>query len=241
MNNSSKKPPQQIIQLTKIKQWYLPVDAESYNILKAAGAPLIRFHEDFLPTLSLLTKPRNIKAKVVSFNDDIMHPFFDKLGELWNNKEHRRATINNTSLKFETTHASILKNSKAAIEKIEASLRRFFTRWGYTAVFEFSESRGKCKLHVTYKHNSNNLPVIPLVDDPASQPVVRIKLGYIRISLTMMTREVEVNVAIASGTGWNSISTTRCLYTQFGNVKPMINSLMDIVNKDQFNSENSND
>lgn len=237
MKSPSKSKKVQTISLTKIKQWYLPVDAASYNILKAAGVPLIRFHENFIPTLSLITKPRGIKGKLVDFNDAILHPYLDKLGELWQRKEHRKASITGSVLKFETTHASIQAASKEALQKVEISLRRFFTRWGYAAVFEYSESRGKCKLHVDYKYDSNRMPVIPLVEDPTSLPTIRLKLGFIRVSITLGEKEVETNIAIAAGAGWNSLHTSRCLYDQVSDVRPMVSALMQIVNKDQHNFE----
>ncbi len=237
MKNSTNKK-RQIITLTKIKQWYLPVDAESYNILKRAGVPLIRIHENLIPTLSLLTKGKGIGAKVVDFNDTILHPYLDELGSRWQKKEHRKVTINASTLKFETTHASIQASSKEALVKVETSLRRFFTRWGYTSVFEVSESRGKVKLHVSYKHDSNKPPVIPLVEDPTSLPVIKLQLGFVRISLTLGATEVETNISVAAGSDWTSVQTTRCLYSQVSDVRPFINALLGIVNKDTHNFDN---
>lgn len=234
--NSSRK--QKIIQLTRIKQWYLPVDADSYNILKAAGCPLLRIHENFIPTLSLLTKPHHIKAQVVNFNDSILHPYLDELGARWQKKEFRKATINASILKFETTNASIQASAKEALEKVETSLRRFFTRWGYQAVFEVSENRGKVKLHVTYKYDSTRMPVIPLVEDPLSLPTITLVLGFLRIRMTLGEKEVETNISLASGSTWNSIQTSRCLYSQISDVRPLINTLVRVVNKDPHNFDN---
>lgn len=233
MKNSPK-----VITLTKLRQWYLPVDADSYNILKKAGVPLIRIHENFIPTLSLLTKGKNIKARVVDFNDTILHPYLDELGVRWQKREHRKATINASVLKFETTHASVLIASREAVIKLEASLRRFFTRWGYTAVFEVSENRGKCRLHVTYKHDSNRTPIIPLVEDATSLPVIKFDIGFVRISITLGSKDMETNVSVAAGGKWTSIQTSRCLYSQVSDVRPMIATLMEIAAKDPHNFDN---
>lgn len=231
---------QKHIVLTKIKQWYMPVDADSYKVLRNAGIPLIRIHENFLPTLSLLTKSKNIKASLVGFNDTILHPYLDELGSRWQKKEHRKASITASVLKFETSSASILEPSREALIKIEASLRKFFTRWGYTAIFESSESRGKCKLHVTYKYDSNRAPVIHLVEDPTSLPIIKLELGYVRISITLGEKEVETNVALATGGIWTSVQTTRCLYSQVSDVRPFVAALMSVVNKDPHNGDNKN-
>jgi hypothetical protein len=236
MNSSDKK--YKIIRLTKIRQWYLPVDAESYNILKDAGVAMLRIHENFLPTIGLLTKKRKIKARSVPFNESILHPYLDELGSRWQAKEFRKATINASVLKFETTHASIHAKSKEVIEKLEASLRRFFTRWGYAAMFEYSESRGKCKLHVTYKYDSTKLPVIPLVEDSTSLPTITLELGHIRVRLTMGMKYVETNISEATGNSWTSVRTSRCLYSQISDVRPFINALMRVTDNDPHNFDN---
>lgn len=240
-SNANKASEPKIIKLTKIKQWYLPVDAESYEILKQCGVPLIRIHENFLPTLGLVTKQKNIKAKSVNFTESIMNPYFDKIGELWNSKPHRKCLITSSVLKFETTNPKILKRSKEHLEKIAASLRRFFTRWGYSCAIEISESRGRCKLHCAYKYSGDNLPVLPLVEDSTSMPTVKLKLGFTRISLVFMQREVEINIAKSAGGTWKSIDTSRCTYAQIGNVLPMLTALGDVISHDQHNADNSND
>lgn len=230
-----------IIRLTRIKSWYLPVDIESYKVLRDLQVPLIRIPESFLPTLKLVTGPNNVRAKLVDFNSGILHPYLDNIGEKWNANEYRKATITNSLVKLETTHASIFEKSKENLVKISASLRKFFARWGYTCAIEISESRGKCKLYCTYKYKGELMPVMPLAEDVTSMPVVRLKLGFTRISLTFLKREIEVNVSISTGGKWASINTSRCLYSQFGNVMPMISALANVINHDQYNVENSND
>lgn len=227
-----------IIQITKIRQWYMPVDAESYKILRDAGAPLIRIHENFMPTLGLLVKSKGIRAQRVDFNTEILEPAFDKLGQNWQKRDHRKVTITTSTMKFETSHASALEAAKPALEKIETSLRRFFSRWGYTASFELSESRGKIKLHVAYKYDSQRNPIIPLVEDPTSVPTIRLELGFVRISLQLMAKEVETNISIATGNVWHSMHTSRCLYSQVSDVRPMIAAMMRFVNADPDNADN---
>lgn len=229
---------QQIITLTKVRQFYLPVDAESYKILRSAGVPLIRIHENFIPTLSLITKSKKIKAQLVDFHETILNPYLDELGTRWQKKDHRTATLNASVLKFETNHASIYQASKEPLEKVEASLRRFFTRWGYSASFETSENRGKRKLHVSYKHDSNRSPIIHMVEDPTSVPTIKLEIGFVRISLTMLENEVETNISIATGGTWTSVQTTRCLYTQISDVRPFITALMKIPDHDPHNFDN---
>lgn len=242
MKSSTKEEPKakipKVITFTKIKQWYLPIDAASYKLLRAAKCPMLRVHEDFIQTLRLITKPRGIQCRLVDFNATIMYPFFDELGRRWQKKAHRKAMITSSVVKFETTHSSASVQGKKALQQIESSLRRFFNRWGYSASFEMSEARGKCKLHVNYKYDSNKMPELPMQDDPAALPAIVVDLGYIRVKLSLGEKELEVNLAQAAGSGWTSMHTSRCLYSQVSDVRPMINALMEVVNKDEHNFDN---
>lgn len=228
----------QIVKLTKIKQFYFPVDAEDYKLLRSHGMPVIKIHENLLPTLGIVFKKYGIKPQPVSFQDSILNPYLDRLGEKWQSKEHRKASITKSVMKFETLKADIAAPSREALHKLETSLRRFFQRWGYSAAFEFSELRGKLKLHVNYKFDPDRSPVIPLVEDPTSLPAIKLDLGFVRVTLTLMQKDVEVNVSLAAGTGWNSIHTSRCLYSQISDVRPMLSGLINVVSHDSHNSEN---
>ncbi len=227
-----------VVKLTKIKSFYMPVDADDYKLLRSHGLATIKIHENLMPTIGMLLKRHKIKPELVSFADAIRDPYFDKLGEVWNSKEHRKASITSSVLKFETTHSSIQAKARTALTSLESSLRRFFERWGFTAAFELSENRGRVKLHVNYKFDPDRQPVIPLVEDSASMQQIRVDLGFVRLTLTPMKKELEVNVSIAAGTGWNSIHTSRCLYSQVSDVRPMIAALANIVGMDSHNADN---
>jgi hypothetical protein len=236
MNNSTSN--NKICTFTKIKAWYMPVDAETYKLMKAADAPLTRVHENMMPTLLMLLKSRKLRAKAIDFNEALLNPYLDELGRRWQKKPHRKATITSSVLKFETEHASAAELAREAIPKLETSLRRFFQRWGFVAEFQTSEHRGKIKFHVSYKFDSNKMPIIPLVEEPESLPQIRLNLGYVRLTLTLGSKEVETNIALAAGTDWNSIHTSRCLYSQISDVRAMIGALAGIVSKDEHNGDN---
>jgi len=227
-----------ICTLTKIKSWYIPVDPESYNILKKAGVPLVRIHENMLPTLAMLFKKNKFRAKSVDFKETILDPYLEEIGRRWNKKDHRKATISSSTMRFETDHASIAEATRKIIPDLEASLRRFFQRWGYSATFELSENRGKIRFFVTYKFDQSKNPIIPLVEDPAALPIISLDLGYVRLRMTCGEKEVEVNISVAAGTTWTSLHTSRCLYSQISDVRPMLGALMGIVSKDEHNADN---
>jgi hypothetical protein len=244
---SSTKPSEQtpkaghLITFTKIKGWYLPVDVDSYKVLVDVGVPMIRIPENFLPTLKLITKKHKIKARLVDFDDEIKNPFLDNLGEKWGTRKHCKAVIDDKTMRFETTDASIHTVSAAHLLKIENAVRTFLTRWGYQFSVENSESRGKRKLHIQYRYNGDTLPILHLERDITAIPPIKLKLGYTMVTLRFSDRDVEVNISKAAGGKWTSIDTSRCLYSQIGNVMPMLVALGNVINKDQYNSENPNE
>lgn len=234
--------PKAVLSFCKIKQWYFPVDAETYKSLRdTLKIPATRIHQNLLPVIEMMAKKYKMVGRNVDFNADILNPYLDKLGAVWLKKEFRICTLNTKILKFETTSSKVKADAKLTIDKIEASLRRFFDRWGYRAYFSYSESRGKCKLHVTYKFDHTKLPVIPLVEPNEALPTIRFKIGFVRLTLIMSTKRVEVNYSVAAGSGWTSMHTSSCLYSQIGDVRPMLRALIDIKNREPDNDAISND
>lgn len=221
------------VKLTKIKQWLFPVDIESYNNLLALGVPLVRIHEVFLPTLSLLNagKEKKVRSEFIDFKEEILHPFLDKLGGLWQKKSWRKASISTSSMEFVSNDSSMLEDSKKKLEEVEATLRRFFERWGYSFTFAYSEKRGKAKLAVTYRYTGTVQPVIPEVDAPDSLPTISLKVGFYKVSFTPGVKYVDFNISVSAGTQWSSLATSRCLYSEISDVRPMVRMLMGIPNK----------
>ncbi|MDN3080069.1 MULTISPECIES: hypothetical protein, partial [Bacteria] len=93
-----------IIRLAQIKQWLIPADSESYKVLADVGIPLTIFHEDFLPTIKLVTDQHNIRGIGVNFKDEILDPFLSKVGTTWQKKaESATATIKSKDMVFEVS------------------------------------------------------------------------------------------------------------------------------------------
>ena len=146
------------VKLTKIRQFYFPVDADDYKLLRERGLPAIRIHENLLPTFGLIFKKYNIKPQHVSFNDAILNPYLDKIGETWQSKPHRKASITKSVMKFETLHSSIQLQSREALHKLESSLRRFFQRWGS---LHHSSSRSHAASSSSTSTTDSILSVVP--------------------------------------------------------------------------------
>lgn len=227
-----------VIRLTRIKQYYLPVDAESYLTLRAVGIPTTRIHVDLLPTIQLLTTKENIRGIEVSFTHDILNPFLDKVGTEWLKGEHRTATIHAKTMRFDTTHQSVMSKAKKAVPELQACLERFFLRWGYRHTFEYSEHRGKCRLHVEYWFDAKTQPVIPLEKDQAEVPEVVLNFGFMQLKMKLMPREVHLTIMTSQGGKFTPFHSTRCLYSQVSDVLPFITALMEIPNIEPTNLEN---
>jgi hypothetical protein len=251
-----------IFQLTRIKQWYIPADAESYLTLRRAGVALTRFHQDFLPTLKLLTKGKNIRGREVDFHKDIMQPYFDKIGRTWNKKPHCDCTISKKTMVFETLKAEALPIAKASIPKLQDLLTRFFQRWGYRSTFEYSELRGKCKLNVEYWFDPERQPVVILEDEKEElNKKIQFKLGNLRLTFTFDNFEsrtviikgggrsnedgippkdyqigyVHTLIEISQGGKFTPVQSSRCTWSELSSVKPLIAALMDVPNRQPNN------
>lgn len=228
-----------VIKLCKIKQWVFVVDSESYQILKDVNFPLIRFHANMFPTVELACKGKNIKARMVDFKADILNPFLDKVGSAWQSKKFRKCNIDASTMVFDSSKE--LDASKVAIEKLEICLRRFFARWGFSFTINYSDLRGKSKLHVTYKFDSTKMPIISIQEDLTALPTIRFKLGHLRLNLQLGLKYLEIVIEELGGSTWLQIKTSRCLYSQIGSVTPMMNALISLVNKEPHNLELTND
>jgi hypothetical protein len=236
-----------VINVTKIKQWYIVADVQSYAELKKMGVPMLRIHQNFLPTFQLLKKKWNFRIKSQDFEDSILDPFMDKVGETWVRK-YGTCTMTSKVLVFQARNPDKIRDAKEAVPKLEEKLLSFFNRWGYKCNFQYSEGRDglRLKFHVEYWFDNDKMPVLPL-ETPTEQlkPVV-LKIGFTRISLSfdpMNSKDrkigyVHLKIETSQGGKWQPIHTTKCLPTQFSSVLPMLNALMGVVNLDPHNLDN---
>jgi hypothetical protein len=254
------KAPVQEIQLTKIKQWYIPANTESYIALRKAGVPLLRIHQDFIPTLGLLVKNK-IRAKEVNFKTSILDPFLDKVGSSWLRKDNRRCDIQATSMRFDAVKPESFAEATETVPKLQAVLEKFFTRWGYGFTFELSSVKTRMRLNVNYWLDSEKLPVIELEQDPEELTPIRLKLGFTRLTFTFDGYKsttvsappvygspergkshkigyVHLLIEVSQGGIYKPLHSTRCTYTELSTVKPLIAALMSIPNFDHHNFDN---
>jgi hypothetical protein len=240
-----------IIRLTRIKQFYIPADTDSYKVLVKLGVPFTKIPVDFLGTLKLLTDNHNVRGAEVPFREDILEPFKDKIARAWT-KKYGKCLITSKEMSFKTTKPEILEDAKKAVEKLEDLLRQFFNRWSYKVSFEYSEARGRLHFHVKYWFDPDKGPVIPLETDPVELQPVQLRFGFTRITLKFDQQQnegsrsenigyVHIQVEVSQGGKFSTIHSSRCTYSQISSVKPMLLALMNIANKDQHNADNTAD
>jgi hypothetical protein len=193
--------------------------------------PLIRFHSALFPTIQFLLTKKKIKVTVESFKDTVLEPYLDKLGAAWIAGRHRECTITQKTMTFVTTDKALKDKAPELFDKLDKSLRAFFERWGFTFAIEVSSLRGKFKMHVSYRYNSDKQPVIPLIEEVAAIAPVTINLGNVRLQLSLGKTEMEVKVSQAAGSGWAPLVTSQCKYSQISDIRPMLNALLQIPSK----------
>lgn len=225
---------QPFITLTRIKQWYIPADTESYLALRQLKIPLVRIEQNFLPSVGVLLKRNGFRAKSVDFRTEILEPQLDKWGELWLKRKNRSVSMSTKNLRFETTKAEAHAMAEKAIPNLEEAIMRFFKRWGFSYKIDYSVARGKIRFNVDYYFDQEKLPLITLEEDEATLPKVELQLGFTRLGFTFGTKYIETIVEVSQGGVFTPIHTTKCLYTELSDVRPLLTSLMDAVNQDKI-------
>lgn len=251
MTNSTEetKPSKTVIRLTRIKQWLVVADVDSYKVLKALGAPMLRVHHNFLPTLGLLMKKQGVRAKSVDFESEILDPFLQKTASTWV-KKYGKCTITSKVMVFQAGDDKI-KAAEEAIPKLEGLLHDFFSRWGYRASFQYSKSKtgNRIKFHVEYWFDSEKMPILPLETPIEEIPKVQFKIGFTRLTFSFEDpsrvkhnskagHQVHLMVEVSQGGVFKPIHTTKCLYSQLSSVQPLLLALMSVLNHDQHNLDN---
>ena len=174
----SEKTQPQIIEFVKIKSWYIPADARSYQLLVSVKVPLLKIHQDFIPTLELATKSRGIRARSTPFSDTL-NKFLDKIGSIWISKDGRKCRLTENHSVF-TCKASTV--NRKAISRLEEIFQEFASRWALRYSPVFSESGKNLKLVLDYKFDPTKNPVIPSVVIE-KEPEFEIILGFTKIKI----------------------------------------------------------
>ena len=175
---------QRVLNLVKVKSWYIPGDAEAYQMLKAASLTMLIFHKDFLPTLDLVFKQKQIATTPWSA---VYQERVDAIAHKWKAKKGRDCRVRESKLTFTCTAGEA---NRKAINNLDTSLSKFFARWSFSYISTFSEDNGKYKLVVEFSFNPNKGPVVPVVmEDLKSE--YELVLGFTKLKITIYDKQTN--------------------------------------------------
>jgi hypothetical protein len=236
---------QSVIDLVRIKSWYIPGSAQAYAALKASSMPLLIFSRDFLPTLHLAIRRSGAVTKEVPW-DQIFGPAMDKIGLQWKSKQGRTCRITDNKMVFLCAPSEA---NRKAISSLDVCLRKFFARWAFRYHAEFSENATKFKLVVNFKFDPDTMPVMP-VFEPEAEREYELVLGFTKMKLTFFDKRpngprfaniiaplVLFEVFTQAGSEWVPTFSSTCSPSQIGDVSQFAGGYAELFNRMKSNEE----
>lgn len=171
----------QKIKLVRISDWLVPFDHVSYKALQVNGISHTRIKRDVMDTVyGLRLQPKGIELEIIEFST-VWVDFLGNVASRWKRIPSTKFTNSARTVTMDTLHAAVRAEVEPQVEKIERCFDRFFSRWGSSYQFSFSESRGKLRIHVEFRHGVKN-PVLEITRKPS--PVRTLDFGNTRIDIT---------------------------------------------------------
>jgi hypothetical protein len=226
------------------KGWYVPQDAQSYELLKSNGVPQLLISSWFLPTLRQALKRKKIEVQVDPFQGTLINKI-DKIGSSWNARKGCKASIDLKPNSQSLLELSSPKDepSRKLIAKIEANLASFFLRWGYSFFSDFNDKGARLKLSVTFQFKGNVAPMIPTVVKEDVK-VLDTVLGFTKLRFSFFekqTPELRLRNLIAPavlleiftqiGTEWEVVHTGTFKPAQIADLQPLVATLGELSAK----------
>lgn len=217
----------------KQKHWIMPADEQTYAELRSLGISHTRLHVDVFDTLlELKIKPAGIPGSVKGF-DSIWTPFLEKVAFAWSRIPSTKFQNTPTSIRMDTMHPGVFEEVGKSIDKIEECFDRFFTRWGTSYEFTHSESNGRHRINIEFKHGARP-PVIAIRPEAAhtTKPVT-IDFGMTRILITDddsglpgSSSSKKLEVQVKCGVEYKTVHRTRFLGGAFAVNQAALNFLI---------------
>jgi hypothetical protein len=234
---------QKIIELIKIKQWYIPADSRSYDTLRSINVPKLKIHRDFLPTLKLATSIHHVRATSVDFNI-ILGSRLDLMGSKWKSKKGRNCRLTDKRLVFLAPCSEL---NRKAIASLEGSFAKFCTRWGFKCVSNYSEQNDRLKLVLDYEFDPARNPVIDESDQIETKDY-ELVLGNTKFNLTFGHQKfgkafpplTRIEIFDKAGTIWKSVHTGTCVDQQIGDLSQFLIAMSNLFDRRVLVEENRN-
>lgn len=150
-----------IVDFVKVKSWYIPADSASYKKLRSLKIPILKVHQNHLPTLKLILDRKGIKARGRNW-DSVFDDFVFKITDRWATSPARSASVGAKTLVFKS---KILPKTDEHLSTLETHLKRFFSRWAFDCDIEIKKNALSVKLICTFSFNKEKNPIISLDDE----------------------------------------------------------------------------
>ena len=227
---------QRVLRITRLKAHYLVVDEESYILLREAKMTCMIFHRDMLPTIEMALGRVKARIEEQPFSD-IYKARMSKVSAQWKSKQGRDCRFKSGRITF--TCSASDANAKA-INNLDANLRRFFDRWSFKYVSEFSEVGQRFKLTVQYEFMPQRGPTMNVVVEDCKKEY-EFDLGFTRLKICLYDKERPeskgliaplgtLEVRSKSGAEWLPVYTGTFVNSTIGDLGPMA-SLVHELNR----------
>ncbi len=246
MSENTQSP--KVVTFVKMKSWFIPMDAASYQLLRSVNVPLLKIHQDFIPTLQLAFKAKGIRAKSEPFSD-ILTNFLDRIGAVWLSKDGRKCKLSESRAVF--TCPSTPKNRKS-VAKLDHLFQEFMARWAHTYAPVFSETPRELKLVLDFKFDPQRQPIVPSADTD-KEDSFEVILGFTKIKITFDVRRMIaptrsrgdtraqaptfvgtptniLEVFTQTGTSWTQVHTASFTHYQMGTLIPFLAGMGELHN-----------
>ncbi len=223
-----------IVRFVKYKSWLLIADEESYKTTIAMGTPILKIHEDMVPSLKLLFKAHSLKGKREDFLETVWTPFFEKFQAAWHVPEKGR------QLKYEKFGRLQLickAKSEPVLNKALDALSQFLQRWSFISEFETKKRGVSISVTVSFAFSDRVQPLLKLEEAslPEKEPNVQNIFEFGNIRFVFEERKgfgkapdyIIVKTESKSGDNWDCVHSGQLRDWELNAIQ--INNLMQYL------------
>jgi hypothetical protein len=230
-----------VIRLVKHKQWYIPADAQDYQILVNLGIPSTRIHEDQREIVKHVAERKGYTLRGKHF-ETVLEEFTEDLYKRWMRFPHRNVKFKKSSMIFSTTDAAAFKRARdKSVPLLTTKLQEFFQRWGFVGDFKYSENHDKVRLVVDYNFSSFRKPVITLKENPKEVTKSVINLGGNRLIFWREDKHLHWEIETKAANEWRPRVKGSCLHSEMSDPTDSIILLMRSLDETDLSPDKSFD
>lgn len=221
------------ISLVRHRQWVIPKDAHSHNVLRQYGINQTRINIDTFETIvRLRLRPAGVRGRVTSF-DTIWKAFLQRVADNWLKIPTVKITNNAKQVRLESKHPALYTKVKETLVKVQQVFERFFERWGSSYEITISEQGSSVRMVITFAH-CHRAPVIAISNDADIAPdPMYIDFDGTRIEILRDTSGMAgashmriLNVQVKCGLEYKTIHTSRYLHNRLNLTESALGTLL---------------